>query len=239
MSLNEIVNNIGKKYNLWLFALTVDNQSILRLEEESYLTQSDVIRLDNVREIESNTNLKKFYATVTVGSSEADRDLEGVKTVDVYDSMSDFPYIAGMSTCQETWDITGECTGGTTLDILTTWVIDHNKIAAAIIDNDDDLDEDIFLIQYDKSTFKASSERLTEPLTGGPYIYNPELVNMRVLDRFRLQGNLTNNFIQNTDKFEIGTTNTSGPHTDDFQWEPVELDDDSSGPFFNDNNRWD
>jgi len=240
ISLQDLFENISKKYNLWFFAITIDNVSTLRLEEESFITQSATVRLDDVRAIQRTTDIQRFYSNVKVGSSDADKDQVGVQELTpVYDVMSDFPYIPLITHVEETWNVEGQCTGGTSLELFTDWVIDHNLISKAIIDGDEDKDDDIFIVQYDQNTLKASSERLTDPVTGGPYIYNPELINIRVIDRYRLQGNITNNFVQTTDKFLVGTTNTFGPFAVSTEWNPTELDVDSPLPFFNDNSRWD
>jgi len=239
ISLKDLFENISKKYNLWFFAITVNGQSTLRLEEESFITQSDSIRLDDVRDISKTTDIQKFYSEVKVGSSESTKDLTGVTELAPFIRvMSEFPYIPAITHTEETWSIEGECTGGTSLELFTDWVIDHNEIQNAVIDDDDDNDEEIFIIQYNQNTLKASSERLTDPLTGGAYIYNPELINIRVIDRFRLQNNITNNFVQTTDKFYVGTNQTSGPHAVSTEWNPTPLDVDSPLPFFNDNSRW-
>ena len=245
VSFKEIISELQKKYNLWLFSAQINGVNVLRLEEEDFITQSDEVILTNVADIDVSFDQSKFYSTVNVGSSEYIRDDIGVgyQVADIAQEvpeMSNFPYIPLVTHVEETHNIQADCSVGTSLDLVSMFIIDHNVLFDMIENDNNEYDDQTFLIQYDQTTNRATSEALL----GGSgfnrtYQYNGQLINERVVDRWRFQANITNNFVANPDKFNVGTTLTDGPHPDDAEWNPTELDVDSPLPFFNENSRWD
>jgi len=229
VSFADIMDNLQKKYNLWLFAVKENGVNILKLEEESFITQAATIRLDNVRDITRSFDETKFYSTIEVGSTEFNRD---------DDFSTNLPFIPLVTVDKETYNLATDCNAGTALDLVSDWTIDHNKIEDTIINSNDENDDQIFMIQYTESTVTATAFSLTT--NGGlPKHYNAKLINSEVIDRWRVQGTIGNNFASSIDMFSVQATNDETSTSADSTWDPVTLDDDTSTGRFNDNNRFD
>ncbi|RLI36819.1 hypothetical protein DRO66_04940 [Candidatus Bathyarchaeota archaeon] len=248
ISFRAIVSELQKKYNLWLFSARIDGVNTIKLEQEDFITQFEEIVLNDVRDIDVSFDESKFYSTVNVGSTEFIRDDEGKQfnpsdTTETFPFMSNFPYVPLVTHIEELFNVESECSAGSSLDLISQWVIDHNVILKVVKEANDEYDDDTFLIQYDRTTNRATPEILLEGVNpfgiGKTYQYNGQIINERVVDRWRFQGDITNNFVDTTDKFRIGTSNSSPLQPDDFEWNPTPMDLDSPLPLFNDNNRWD
>lgn len=232
ISLSTLYNDFQKKYNLWLFSTYENGQYVVRLEEESFITQTGAIRLEEVVNIVSSTDQARLYSNVKVGSNQFIKDFTDEYTL---------PYIPLLTHVSEEYTVEAKCAGGTTLDLVSDMIIDSNSIQDAIQPFDDDSnDDELFIVQYDRNTVRAVAATLTS--TAGDivsYQYNPALINSAVTDRWRVQGAITNNFSPVIDLFKVGSTLTSPILTQTGEWSPAELDSDSGGTLFNDNNRWD
>lgn len=233
ISLQTLFDDFQKKYNLWLFTEVLDDGTyVVKLEEESFLTQTDSIRLNGVRGVVTSTDEARMYSNIKVGSNTYIKDQNNTYTL---------PTIPLLTHVSENYTIITPCNSGTTLDLVSNLIIDSNSIQDALppFDNDDN-DEELFIIQYTLATTRATTSTITTPAAPTvAYQYNGALLNYLVTDRWRVQGDIANNFVVSIDRFKVGTTQISTIRTGSSYWLPAELDDDTSGTFFNDNNVWD
>ena len=173
----ELFNELAIKYDLWM-AVTRDPQGnpVLRIEPQSTffggtgsLTQTDI--QDLVRAIDT----EQLYAKVSVGS---DTFIKALQT-----GAFSLPFLVIRGFTKEEFYFAGVCNTNATLDLVNEWVIDTNVIEDVLINGNDEYDDDMFLIQYDRDTNNATQGFYLNPLNF-PALYNEQLQNFAVLDRY-------------------------------------------------------
>jgi len=193
LQFNELLQNISRLYNLWSYFDDSGPQRVFRLEKEDDLYADKVTTISEF-DISSlpkaSTDISKVYEIIKLGSSQSKR---------YYEIGPPFPYIPFLTHSEETYNIVNDGSGGTTLDLTTTYTIDTNRIDEMIA-GDSDYDEDIVLIQYTATTVRATAATVVNP-GSLPVIYNENFLNTSVADRWNVAGAISAYFGNGNDEF--------------------------------------
>lgn len=242
LELKDLFENLWKKYNLYLIVENPITNPTIRLEHESYLHQdSIVLELKDVEGLKRSMDFEKLYNRVSLGSETYIKELGTASALGLY-------YIPFLSFVEETYNISGVINVDKELDLVSSYVIDHNVIADTIENGEDSYDEDIFFIQYDKSTNTATKSDLFPSPNPGARFYNEQLLNSVVADRFDFLGEIVLNSGLLEASFEASQTipiNASGGliypgvATTIYNNDTFPIDDDSTLPNFDTGNNYD
>ena len=238
-SLQRLFDNAWKKYNLYLIITDPLTNPILRLETAAYLFQSEnVIQIQNVADLKRSLDFDQMYSTVRLGSTEFIRD---------YDTAFGLPYFQFFGFSEETYTISGINGGSNELDLVSSYVIDTNVIQDIVMNGSDEYDDDMVFVQYDLAT----SQAVRGLYYLDRFLYNEQLLNSNVAQRFSLYGDLIlNSGILDTDfqaEQTISLPNQSFlslvpqfPSSTVIRDEaPWPYDDDSTPPNFDEDNAYD
>jgi len=174
---------------LWEFAWRSDNllagivqdngATTFRVEPEDfwYGAQGAIVLLHQEDLVQSiDTDL--LYATIKMGS-------QGAIKNEAFAAGYSLPYVGLRTFSDETYALEGQCNTDNALELKLPYVVCTNAIEDAVVNNDDGNDEEVFVIQYDRSTDRAvKSDYLTS--AGVPYLYNERFLNISVVNRWRL-----------------------------------------------------
>lgn len=181
-SFEELFANAWKKYNLWAY-ITRDTSGniVLRIEEEGDTYTSTLsVAMPDQDDLEQSIESDLLYERVEVGSETY------IKDEDVEFSL---PFLTLQGFVKEDIHFSGTCNTDSAFDLVSTFVIDTNVIEDSVIANNDEYDEDIFMIQY--SPYQARATKGSYLIGGtNPFLYNEQLLNIKVLERFDLPGDL-------------------------------------------------
>ena len=178
-SFKDLFANAWKKYNLWAYvARTATGAPVLRieLEADTYGTGTAIAMLQQDDLLQSiDTDL--LYAKVEIGSDKFIKD---------EDAQFSLPFLPMQGFTKEEYHLNGTCNTDAALDLVSSFVIDNDVIEDCCINNIDDHDNEIFLIQYDQSTLRATKGDYL--IAGGPpWLYNEQLLNITVANRWRFK----------------------------------------------------
>lgn len=171
-SFAEIIETVCRVLNLgWWIERDSANNPVFRLETKSYFYSSNIaFNLNNVKGISKRYAKEKLYATVTLGSSDTNDDVDYT-----------FPEnIAFNGFLQEQYQMLSNCNIDANLDLTSNVILSSNVIEAAVTANDDSYNEGLFMVDVDMATLKAvASDWLGTP----DVYYNERLNNANVLTR--------------------------------------------------------
>lgn len=188
---DDLFNELSKKYNLWIFA-TEDafGDPLLVLETEDYfITAETGPGIFNIADLIRKVDTKRLYATVDVGSDKAITELL---------TANPLPFVVLLGFTKETFHFKGVCNTDASLDLVNQWIIDTDVIYQIVEQDNDEYDEDVVIIQYDRSTNKATQGQYLFQGTA-PYLYNEQLLNSNVIPRFRLPSEVGSNYSPGVD----------------------------------------
>jgi len=175
---------------------------ILRIEQESYFWgAAGAVEFLNVDDIEQSVDTDRLYATVKLGSEGAIKNADNVLSL---------PYLILRGFSKEEYHLAGQCNTDNSLDLSNPFVIDTNAIENAVVNNDDANDEEVFMIQYDRSTNQAVKAPYLNNV-GVPYLYNQLLQNQLVMARWEVQATGVSYFGDLTTGFQA--EHTTGPQS--------------------------
>jgi hypothetical protein len=173
---------------LWEFAYKADNlmagviddgDIVFRVEPDAfwYGTPGAIVLLHQEDLVQSiDTDL--LYAGVKMGSQGA------IKNEAIAAAYS-LPYVGLRTFSSESYTLEGQCNTNNVLDLELPYVVCTNAIEDAVVNNDDGNDDEVFVIQYDRTTDQAvKSDYLTN--AGVPYLYNERFLNLSVIQRWKL-----------------------------------------------------
>lgn len=203
-SFAHLYDEIARKYNL-MAGIQYDNDGspILRIEEEDYWYGDRVaLEFPNQDDLIQSVDNERLYATIKLGSSNY------IKDQDVAHPM---PFLPLIGFTEEQLNIEGTCNTDNELDTSSSWIIDTNVIDDSVINDNDDYDDDLFLIQYTASTEKATRGTYLVP-SSNPYMYNEQLLNSNVAARQHFQLSGIQNYAPQDAQFRAELTTTT-PHT--------------------------
>lgn len=177
-------DELARKYNL--LAGIVRNgygAPVLKIEPESYWNgdpQAPLHFIYDQDDLIQSVDSERLYASMLLGSK-----------VFIKDQTNQFPYpyLTIRSFTEEVVNVVGTCNTDAQLDLTNDWIIDTNVIYDSIENGNDEYDDDIFLVQYNRISFTATEGRYLVPLSA-PLLYNEQLLNINVANRYDLQGNL-------------------------------------------------
>ena len=176
---NTIWLEIAKRYNLWICVLR-DNTgaSYLAIEPEGNMfSDTSAIDLYYQYELVQSIDRDQLYSAVEVG------DEDGIQNLDLQYSL---PYLVLQGFSQEKFHFQGVCNEDGVLDLTGKWHADTNTIEKVLTIEplSDEYDKDTFLIQYDDYLMRAvKGTYLSED---GPYLYNEQMLNVNILNRYTL-----------------------------------------------------
>lgn len=174
----DLFYELAKAYNLWVFAgETTAGQSFLRIEPESATFEDagtlEILNVDNLMRM---IDTDRLPASVVVGCDSEIRELQ---------SDHSLPFVSMLGHSEEVFHFTGVCNTNEELDLTNKWITGNNAIEEVVLDGVDDFDKDIFIVQYDKGTGKATQGQYLNQ-GAAPYLYNEKLLNARILERYDL-----------------------------------------------------
>lgn len=158
---------------------------VIRIEEEGYwFGNPGTIVFPHTEDLTQEIDTERMYAKIQAGSQNA------VKNED-NDPIYSLPYLIMRTFSNEEYPVKGQCNTNTALDLRNPFVVCTNAIEDACINGDDKNDDEVFMIEYDPITFEAvKADYLTN--AGVPYLYNEDLQNQLVVNRWNLQASGVN-----------------------------------------------
>lgn len=184
ISYGKLYDELAKKYNL-LGAIVRNTYGapVFKIEPESYWNgdpDTPIHYIYNQDDLIQSVDSERLYASMRLGSK-----------VFIKDQTNQFPYpfLNIRSFTDEVVNIVGTCNTDAQLDLTSEWIIDTNVIYDSIENGNDEYDDDIFLVQYNPVTFEATMGRYLVPLSD-PLLYNEQLLNINVANRYDFQGDL-------------------------------------------------
>lgn len=238
VDINELFEELWKKFNLYLIIENPLINSVIRLEDETYLFDNDdAIVLSDIKDLIRTMDYDILYNRVKLGSEKFERSFGNEWLL---------PYFQFFGFSTETYDISGVIGVDKELDLSSRWVIDTNAFELTLTTSDDSYKDDIFLIQYDNTTNSATKCHYY-PLDGTAALYNEVLLNSNVADRFSLYGDFVLNsgllesnfqaFRSNSEEITKILVNTTASTFIDYEAYPY--NDDSTPPNFDDGGNYD
>lgn len=188
---------IALLYNLWFIVQTDDaGNATIRIENDDYLHSGvRAKRIDYIESLKQSFERDGMFRSVELGQEDSIKDVSGTYSL---------PYLQFLSFVEEEYFVSGVCNSENSLELRSEYLIDTNAIEASI-GGDDDYDDNIFLIQYDSSTNKATKGYY---LTGDsvtptyPALYNEQMLNSNVANRWAIQGNPSLFYANQDDSFQ-------------------------------------
>jgi len=240
LSLAVLFEELWKKYNLYLIIENPLVSPLVRLEEESYLyNNSNEIRVIAASNLKRSLDFDKLYNNIKLGSDKAIRE---------YQNVFYLPYFNFFTFTEEQYTIGGVIGVDNTLDLVSKFVIDTNVFQDVLQNNNDQYDDDIFLIQYDTTTVTATKGTYYDGGFPNRRYYNEQLLNSLVASRFNYLGSLILDSGLPQSGFRASTNNsffngvitgaTASPVTF-YSTNAYEYNDDSTPPNFDIGNDYD
>lgn len=190
----QIFLSFCKVYNLWGVIETTSTSITLRMEPESFFfnatPQINLTELDNV---DRTAFIDQLYSKISFGGFKTDET--GVNTTLTFPN----PTFVGFNA--EEFHIQGQNNVDAELDLLLDVIIDTNLIETTVLNQTDEYDNDLFFIQYNRNTNKATRGNIQLTPAGQPRQYNPLLANNQQIARYNLQGNVAKFFGTQGDRF--------------------------------------
>lgn len=178
----ELWSEMAKMYNLYMCVVRDANGNpVVRIEPDEYWFGPDVLRdypsqPDLVQSIDRN----QLYSRVDIGSEDAQSNRSGIN--------GSLPYTPLGTFFLEEYSFEGACNQDEILDLMAEWLRCSNRIELAVVSGSQEHDDTIFLVQYTATTDQATkTDYFTE---GGPWLYNVAGLNVNVLNRHNLPGNV-------------------------------------------------
>ncbi len=175
-SFSTLFTELAIKYNLWIGCVRdVSGNPVLRIEPEgTFFGTLGNAQIANIQDLIRSIDTDRLYAKVSVGS---DTYIKALQTG------FSLPFLVLRGFTKEEFHFEGVCNTNETLDLVNEWVIDTNVIEDVVVNGNQDHDNEMFLIQYDRNTNKATKGDYLQP-GYGPYLYNERLQNFDVLNRY-------------------------------------------------------
>lgn len=205
--------------DLWEFAWRSDNLmagieqtdagSIFRVETEDFwYGASGSIILLSQEDLEQSIDTDLLYASVNMGS-------EGAIKNEAIAAKFSLPYVGLRTFSEESYALKGQCNTDNALDLKLPFIVCSNAIEDAVVNNDDGNDDEVFVIQYDRSTDKAVK---TSYLTSDaePWLYNERFLNLNVVRRWKLPASGVTYYADEDAAFRAERTVVGGSYDDIF-----------------------
>ncbi len=201
ITFDALYGTLAKLHNLFMAIETdINGNYFVRVEEESYFkNQATLFVLDKIKNVKERFFQDALYSSVRFGDQNASKNFNP--------DANEIGYILFFNSTTEKFHTDNQCNIDSTLDLgVSDMVYDHNVIKDTIMDDNDTFDEKVFIIQYNHLTSKASNG---DPFGDGSRVYNPELLNNKVGERYNLQGSIAKFLGDNDDTFSATFINQS------------------------------
>jgi hypothetical protein len=201
----DLFGEVALKYNLWMTVQRdLSGNPFVVVEPESVFYSATVAAsfpwTDNLIQ---SIDREQLWATVRVGSQ------DGIKNQDAVQSL---PYLLLQGFSDEVFHFEGVCNTDAELNLVSKWGIDTNLIQK-VLDGDTGFEETTFLIQYTESTGDATGSDWFTP-GGLPLLYNEQLMNINVLNRYDMPSNIGSFYNALDASFAAESLVASTPYTD-------------------------
>lgn len=168
---------IAMKYDLWIGIQRVNDLPVIRVEPQSYwYGTSPTLYHTDLEGLVRAVDIDKLWASVEVGSDIGERE---------YGATFALPFIVLRGHTKEEFHFAGVCNTKEKLDLVNEWIIDTNVIQDIFVNGNDEHDDELVIIQYDRSTNDAVQGDYLNP-SNLPFLYNEQLLNINVLARYAL-----------------------------------------------------
>ena len=229
----EDINNVIHKLDNTFFTIqfTPANKPIIRLENDDFFRDNTgTLKFEFLEDLLQSFDTSRLYANITLGSNHFKKDTSASFSL---------PYVPFLTHVEETYQIGGVCNTDADLNLVSEYVYCNNRIESVFAGNDD-FDDDIFIIQYTKTTSQATQGFYLTEAAVLPALYNERMLNSNVSERHKIHGELAKFFGTNpdNDKFRASTTSDGTLHQDNtdpaviINEGVIEYDDDFTDPNF-------
>lgn len=224
ISFKEAFEELHKKLNLtFIIETPLGETPVIKIEPlNDIFVDSDIESIDGVRLITGEGDKDKYYQLIDIGSNTFIEDAGSFT----------FPSPAFLGTRREQYHLLGVCNSSNTLDLVGNFIVDSNVIEDIIVNNSTDYNDNVFIIQTDRTTI----DQATKYDDIVDFYYNKTLMNEAVASNFfgaipnsiaNYLGNGDDGFIAQKATTETITVVTGGAFYD---LEPVEYATEISDP---------
>ncbi len=180
ISIKDMFQELWRKFNLYMIVENPLKNSVIRIESTDYLyDSSEEVVIKDIKDLSRSMDYDQLYNRVKLGSQKYIRD---------YGNEYLLPYYQFFGFSEESYTIKTDVAVNQQLDLSSKWIIDHNVIQAILTEPIDTYEDDIILVQYDKS-INQTTKCYYLPTSGGA-LYNEAFLNSNVADRFDYYGDL-------------------------------------------------
>ena len=239
VSFTDHFESLWKKYNLWAIVRRNDNGTpILDIVQDDDSYGGDVAKSFPWQDdLQQSVDLERMYSSVSVGDKDAVKDENGAYWL---------PFLPMMGFVNEQYYIEGTCNTDSELDLTSNYLYDTNNLGRVAIGSDE-FDKKILLIQYTPYNSRATKGDYLFPFNN-PYLYNEQLLNLHIANRWRLQAAGVTSYDAQQANFNANTTalipcpvytspNDTGSDADTEY--VLQFDDDFTPPnYFDNDNAW-
>lgn len=172
VSFFQIVEEVNKVRNVsWGINTDSNGDPVFRLEPvEFFFNDEASFAIGNVAGISTSSNTKELYSSIDVGSEEF--ILQKTGSLSYPDSL-----LKGFR--KENYTLKGTCNESTVLNLVSKFVIDSNQIENVLRFNDEETDENIFLVDTD-----GTLAIQTDPFNLGTFAYNEIFTNFNKINNW-------------------------------------------------------
>jgi hypothetical protein len=220
VSFQHLMDFLHKKYNLFFAIDNTGFTPIFRLEDEDFFSGASVVDIPFVKDLKETFDQDKLTSVIKVGSSDAIKETG---------TAHELPYVTAIAFVEEEYFLTGLCGIDSELDLVHDDIqYDTNLIEELVTGTSDDKDDDVFCVQYVGSTTTAhKGEYILSTPGGTPVLYNEQLLNLNVINRFKAPTDVAQILGDGTnDNFRASRTNNTALATTS----PIDFDDETTPP---------
>lgn len=181
-SFDNLMDNIFKNFGVWWY---MDYSTLVpTLVLDSYnniIDSTQGIRIDYVKNIEESFNESAFFTSVKIGTTKYMRPPTGDPEF--------LLFINGYTHHQESYTAKNNTMIDNELNLVSTWISDHNVITDVLLNGNKNYDDDNFIIEYENAgpfTDEAVQFEFANLEADTRRLYNEDLLNVKRLARFRL-----------------------------------------------------
>lgn len=201
-SFEELWPELWKKYNLWAYvSRSTTGDPVLKIEQEpATYTSTTAKSYPDQDDLEQSVDTDRLFVNVEIGSETYIKN---------EDAVFPLPFLTTFGFTKESWGLSGTCNSDNSFNLVSEFIIDTNVIDDCRVGNNDEYDENIFLIQYTDATDVATMGQYLDP-GSDPWLYNEQLLNVNVIARFPLPANIIFPFVSAdisflAELFQLGT----------------------------------
>lgn len=195
LSHRDTFTDVAKLFNLWR---SISGTDVIIEEFDYYYNDTELFTLPDIKDYKQSALIEEYYSNISAGSFKHGDNLS-------------FPATQYLSFKEEIYGVQGTCNIDRRLELkCNTFITDTNVIEDVLMNDNDSYDEDLFLIQYTSTNSKATRTDI-DGISG--YIYNNEMLNGEVVNRYTFNGSVFTVVNNLEDRFRAAYFSADG---DDF-----------------------